>query len=264
MQQHTGQHVLSAAFDRLLDNRTMSFHLGSESVDHRSRARSRRRPTSNAAWTRPTAWCGRTARWRSALRRRRRPRAAAAQGAGARGTAAPDRGRGLRPVRLRRHPRRAHRRDRADCRDRRGEVSRAAAGSRSSAAAGRCAPCAGTAMPSPAVFARCRCCHTSCRRRLSGYRPTASRRARRSRVCNRSWRSMRPYASSRIARSWMACARCARPGRLGRRRSQGSRLVDDCRSNVAAALVATSAPIAIVVARSPMSRSTRTQCCSSC
>jgi len=29
MQQHTGQHVLSAAFDRLFDVRTMSFHLGS-------------------------------------------------------------------------------------------------------------------------------------------------------------------------------------------------------------------------------------------
>jgi alanyl-tRNA synthetase len=28
MQQHTGQHVLSAAFDRLLENRTTSFHLG--------------------------------------------------------------------------------------------------------------------------------------------------------------------------------------------------------------------------------------------
>jgi alanyl-tRNA synthetase len=31
MQQHTGQHVLSAAFDRVLDNRTMSFHMGDES-----------------------------------------------------------------------------------------------------------------------------------------------------------------------------------------------------------------------------------------
>ena len=30
MQQHTGQHVLSAAFDRLFDNRTMSFHMGSD------------------------------------------------------------------------------------------------------------------------------------------------------------------------------------------------------------------------------------------
>ncbi|HSC29472.1 MAG TPA: DHHA1 domain-containing protein [Vicinamibacterales bacterium] len=31
MQQHTGQHLLSAAFDRLLGAKTMSFHLGSES-----------------------------------------------------------------------------------------------------------------------------------------------------------------------------------------------------------------------------------------
>jgi alanyl-tRNA synthetase len=30
MQQHTGQHVLSAAFDRMLDNRTVSFHMGAE------------------------------------------------------------------------------------------------------------------------------------------------------------------------------------------------------------------------------------------
>jgi len=30
MQQHTGQHVLSAAFDRLLGNRTVGFHMGTE------------------------------------------------------------------------------------------------------------------------------------------------------------------------------------------------------------------------------------------
>jgi alanyl-tRNA synthetase len=30
MQQHTGQHVLSASFDRLFDNRTLSFHLGAD------------------------------------------------------------------------------------------------------------------------------------------------------------------------------------------------------------------------------------------
>jgi alanyl-tRNA synthetase len=30
MQQHTGQHILSAAFDRLFDNRTVSFHMGTE------------------------------------------------------------------------------------------------------------------------------------------------------------------------------------------------------------------------------------------
>jgi len=32
MQQHTGQHVLSAAFDRLIENRTTSFHMGAESA----------------------------------------------------------------------------------------------------------------------------------------------------------------------------------------------------------------------------------------
>jgi alanyl-tRNA synthetase len=31
MQQHTGQHVLSAAFDRLFENRTIGFHMGSDS-----------------------------------------------------------------------------------------------------------------------------------------------------------------------------------------------------------------------------------------
>ena len=30
MQQHTGQHILSAAFDRLFENRTVSFHMGSD------------------------------------------------------------------------------------------------------------------------------------------------------------------------------------------------------------------------------------------
>jgi alanyl-tRNA synthetase len=30
MQQHTGQHVLSAAFDRLFDNRTVGFHMGAD------------------------------------------------------------------------------------------------------------------------------------------------------------------------------------------------------------------------------------------
>ena len=39
MQQHTGQHVLSAAFDRLFGVRTESFHLGAAVVDDRSGAR---------------------------------------------------------------------------------------------------------------------------------------------------------------------------------------------------------------------------------
>ena len=41
MQQHTGQHVLSAAFDRLFENRTTSFHMGTES--RRSTWRAKRR-----------------------------------------------------------------------------------------------------------------------------------------------------------------------------------------------------------------------------
>ncbi len=38
MQQHTGQHVLSAAFDRVLQVRTVSFHLGTTLVHNRSGA----------------------------------------------------------------------------------------------------------------------------------------------------------------------------------------------------------------------------------
>ena len=30
MQQHTGQHILSAAFDNLFDYKTVGFHLGNE------------------------------------------------------------------------------------------------------------------------------------------------------------------------------------------------------------------------------------------
>ena len=33
MQQHTGQHVLSAAFVRLFEIPTLSFHLGTDGVD---------------------------------------------------------------------------------------------------------------------------------------------------------------------------------------------------------------------------------------
>jgi alanyl-tRNA synthetase len=33
MQQHTGQHLLSAAFDRLFENQTVGFH-GRRDIDH--------------------------------------------------------------------------------------------------------------------------------------------------------------------------------------------------------------------------------------
>ena len=57
MQQHTGQHVLSAAFDRLLKRQTVSFHLGSTASTIDLAARSRRR-RSRAPRTRPIACLG--------------------------------------------------------------------------------------------------------------------------------------------------------------------------------------------------------------
>ena len=46
MQQHTGQHILSAAFDHRFAVRTVSFHLGAEAVDDRPRPRGHRRGSS--------------------------------------------------------------------------------------------------------------------------------------------------------------------------------------------------------------------------
>jgi alanyl-tRNA synthetase len=58
-QQHTGQHVLSAAFDRVFSNRTVSFHLGA-AVSTIDLARLLSRRTLSAPWTKRTASCGRT------------------------------------------------------------------------------------------------------------------------------------------------------------------------------------------------------------
>ena len=66
MQQHTGQHVLSAAFDRLFGARTVSFHLGAGVVDDRSRPRVVAATRSPPPKPRPTASSGRTVRSRSA------------------------------------------------------------------------------------------------------------------------------------------------------------------------------------------------------
>ena len=74
MQQHTGQHVLSAAFDRLFGVRTESFHLGQLSRRPSiSRARSRR-PRLRRPRTRPIASSGRIGRSRSGLRPRKKRR----------------------------------------------------------------------------------------------------------------------------------------------------------------------------------------------
>ena len=59
MQQHTGQHVLSAAFDRVVGARTESFHLG---VDYSTidLAREVVAAESGGPRTRRTAWSGKT------------------------------------------------------------------------------------------------------------------------------------------------------------------------------------------------------------
>ena len=74
MQQHTGQHVLSAAFDRLLSARTESFHLGADYSTIDLDARAVCRPGSREARKKPIASCGRTGRFRSALPGRTRSR----------------------------------------------------------------------------------------------------------------------------------------------------------------------------------------------
>ena len=66
MQQHSGQHVLSAAFDRLFGVRTVSFHLGAARLDDRSRARDDAPRRSPLPSPRRTASSGRIAR--SAIR----------------------------------------------------------------------------------------------------------------------------------------------------------------------------------------------------
>ncbi len=112
MQQHTGQHVLSAAFVRLFEIPTVSFHLGTEvstidlpgtpgpeviarAEDEANRVVWQNRPVS--------------VRFVSA---EEAAHAAVAQGTGAWRHVAPGRGRGLRPVGVRRHARRPHRRHR--------------------------------------------------------------------------------------------------------------------------------------------------------
>ena len=60
MQQHTGQHVLSAAFVRLFEMPTVSFHLGTaaSTIDLAGRLD---RTSSRARKTKQTGWSGRTA-----------------------------------------------------------------------------------------------------------------------------------------------------------------------------------------------------------
>jgi alanyl-tRNA synthetase len=88
MQQHSGQHVLSAAFDKLFGVRTVSFHLGG--LVSRSIWRARcRPPRSRTQKTRPIASSGTIVRWTIRFAdAEEAARLTAAQGAKRGGTAA--------------------------------------------------------------------------------------------------------------------------------------------------------------------------------
>ena len=121
MQQHSGQHVLSAAFDRLfarpnrqLSPRHLRLHDRSRPRVVPRRDRRRRSRGQPRRLGKPSG--------RDSLRQRRRGGCvAASEGNGPRRHAAADRHRRLRSVGVRRHARRAHRIDRRD-RDRRGRA----------------------------------------------------------------------------------------------------------------------------------------------
>ena len=117
MQQHTGQHVLSAAFDRLFGVRTVSFHLGaaSSTIDLARELTPREiaaaeDEANRIVWEdRPVAIRFASAEEAARLPLRKEP----ARG----GTLRADRRRGVRSVGVRRHARRPHRRHRRDRRD---------------------------------------------------------------------------------------------------------------------------------------------------
>ena len=122
MQQHTGQHVLSAAFDRLFGVRTVSFHLGAETstIDL---AREVTPPKSHAPRPTRIAWSGRANRCRSASSQRKRRAALPLRKEPARtGPLRLVEVGGLRPVGLRRDARARHRPDRHHRRGRLGAV----------------------------------------------------------------------------------------------------------------------------------------------
>ena len=113
MQQHTGQHVLSAAFDRAAERQDRELSPRRRTT-RRSISRARCRPQEIAraeTEANRVVWEDRPVTIRFADCGRSRD-AGAAQGVEARGDAAADRRRGLRSLGVRRHARRAHRRDR--------------------------------------------------------------------------------------------------------------------------------------------------------
>ena len=140
MQQHTGQHVLSAAFDRLLERADGELPPRRRVLDDRSGARAVCRPRSPGGEDEANrvVWEDRPVAIRFAGPEEIAS-AAAPEGTQARRDAAPDRRPGLRPLRLRRHARGAHRGDRHRSPWRPRNGSAADRGSRSCAAGARSA-----------------------------------------------------------------------------------------------------------------------------
>jgi hypothetical protein len=215
MQQHTGQHVLSAAFERLHQARTISFHLGSagSTIDFVGADRARmpspppNREANRIVWEdRPV-----TVRFVSAPRtrrgcrsgRNRRARARCASSRSTTTTSPPAAGRTWR-----------ERARSASSPSPASSASRAARAWSSSAAAGRWPASARCARPWPAPCGCSPCCRTSCRLPSSDSRPSSRRSGRPSRrFRSGSHPTTRPR--SQIGRKGRLVPR--RPG--GRRRS---------------------------------------------
>ena len=200
MQQHTGQHVLSAAFDRLFGVRTRELSPRRGRVDDRSRARDVAAPRSPRPKTRPTASSGRTAR--SAIRF-----AIAEEAAQLPLRKEPARGGTLRLIDVEgfdlsacggTHVARTGG-DRHDRRRRRGSGSRAASGSSSCAAAARSRAYGSAARRDrPRASGCCPSCRMSCPPRSSGCRRTQGSRSERWRRCSRISRATARRSSPRV------------------------------------------------------------------
>ncbi len=249
MQQHTGQHVLSAAFDRLFGARTVSFHLGAaaSTIDIALELSPRDLAAAEDEANR-IVWEDRPVRSGSRLRRRP-PRSRSARKPGAQGRAAADRGQRLRPLGLRRHARVAHGRHRRH-RDRivgalQGRTARRVPLRRARArrASGRCAT------RSPRRCACCRSAPTKCRRPSSGCRP---RRRSSGGPCRRSRLDLARYKGRGAGRRRGGHAK----GRLvlqaldlDANGLKGLAAAVAGKPGCAAVLVSTSAPLLVVVAR---------------
>ena len=216
MQQHTGQHVLSAAFDRLFGVRTVSFHLGAAvSTIDLAREVSPARDRSGRDRGQPHRLGG-SAGHDPVRRRGGSGAAAAAQGAGARRHAAADR-RGAAST-CRRAAARTWRAPAASASlpSPPGSDSKAGSGSSSSVVAARSTGTGRCATQWQRASDCCRCCPTIFQRPSNGCRPTPKNRSGR-------WRRCRPNLLAIAARS------LRRPGKRSSSPANGG-MMPPCRS----------------------------------